>query len=189
MVRIQKFHVCFPKAFDCTDVFPVAVESVRKAVFAVLKVGRNDVLAEIFHLTLFRLILHQIFTEHLPVEDVDTHRCQIAFRLFWLLIEFDDAVRLIRIHDPEAGCFFHRNRDDADSQAGMVRFMEIQHMRVVHLVDMVTGQYQDIFRIVSVDIGDILINGMRSSLEPLFAISTRIRLQNRSTPITAIQSP
>ena len=66
--------------------------------------------------------------QHLPVEDVDTHRCQIAFRLFWLLIEFDDAVRLIRIHDPEAGCFFHRNRDDADSQAGMVRFMEIQHM-------------------------------------------------------------
>ncbi|MPM40918.1 hypothetical protein SDC9_87567 [bioreactor metagenome] len=67
--------------------------------------------------------------------------------------------------------------------------MELQHVGVVHLVDMVTGQYQHVFRIVSIDIGDILVDGMRSSLEPLFAICTRIRLQNSYATVSAGQSP
>ena len=67
--------------------------------------------------------------------------------------------------------------------------MLLQHVAVVHLIDVVTGQDQQILWIDTVDIVDVLIDGMRCSCKPLAAIWTGVWLQDRHARVQTIQSP
>ena len=61
----------------------------------------------------------QHLPEQLPIEDVDAHRSQVAFRLRRLFLKFDDPLFLIRVHDAEAACFLHRHRTHSNGHIGI----------------------------------------------------------------------
>ena len=55
-----------------------------------------------------------------PAEDIDSHRSQIALRMFRLLLKLRDLSLAIRHHDPEAGSLFLRDRHDRQRHIGVM---------------------------------------------------------------------
>ena len=66
-------------------------------------------------------------------------------RVLGLLEKRDDAVGLVDMHDAEAGRLQPRHLDAADRDVGAVLDVLLQHQLVVHLVDVVAGQDDDVF--------------------------------------------
>ncbi|CIW12302.1 glucose-1-phosphate adenylyltransferase [Streptococcus pneumoniae] len=67
------------------------------------------------------------------------------------------------------------------SKVGIIILMRLEHIIIVHFVDVVPRQNQDILRIDTVDIVDILVNSVTSPLKPTISFTCRIRLKNRDT--------
>ena len=65
----------------------------------------------------------------------------------------------------------------------------LEHHFIVHLIDMVSGQDQYIFRIVTVYVFHILINSIRCTGIPFTSATFLIWLQNRNTTVITIQIP
>jgi len=101
--------------------------------------------------------------EKFPCEDIDTHGCKIALRMFRFLFKFYDTSAFICIHDTETACFFHWNFDNCDGCICVSLLMSCEHFVIVHLVNMVAGKDEDIFRIKFIDKVDILGNCICSS--------------------------
>jgi len=97
----------------------------------------DDMLAEVTP----RLVLHlnQGFLKHRPAEYVDTHGCKVASRHWGLLFKFHDTVGLICYHDTKTACFLNRYRHTGNRHIRFIRFMEIKHYFIIHLIDMVAG--------------------------------------------------
>ena len=101
-------------------------------------------------------ICDQHFSQLLPVKDIDTHGSQIALRMLRLFLEFHDTVCFIRVHNTEAACFLHRYRQYGDRCIGIACLVVGKHLGIIHLVNMISRQNQNILRIVAVDEIDIL---------------------------------
>ena len=67
--------------------------------------------------------------------------------------------------------------------------MLVEHLVIVHLIDMVAGQDQDIFRIIFIDKADVLIDRVCSTLVPLRALAALIRRQGIDAAIQAVKIP
>jgi len=67
--------------------------------------------------------------------------------------------------------------------------MKVKHFGIIHFIDMVTTQYNDIFWIVPFNESHILINGIGSSLIPGSTSCGLIRRQNMHTAMHLIQIP
>ena len=80
-----------------------------------------------------------------PVKDIDTHRCKIALRVFRFFFEFNDTSVTVCVHDTETACFLHRYFDNSDGSVCIHFLVVIQHLVIIHLVDMVAGENQKIF--------------------------------------------
>ena len=106
-----------------------------------------------------------------------------------LLLEVDDAVRLIRDHDAEAAGFFHGNGHDGDSDICFVGFVIVQHDLIVHLVDMVAGKNEDIVRIVSINEFNVLEDGVCGTAVPVASLRALIGSQQSYTADIAVQIP
>ena len=120
---------------------------------------RNDMFSEIQ----CRLICHgnQALLQSLPVENINTHGCQIASGVLRLFLKFLNLTVFIGNNNAKPACLFHGNRHNCNRHFRSVCLMEVQHHLVVHLIDVVSGQNQNIFRIVILHICQILINGIR----------------------------
>ena len=111
-------------------------------------------------------ILHirdQSLPQCLPGEDVDAHGCEIALRFLRLLLEFHDLAALIRIHDAKTAGFLPRYRTNRNCQLGFLFLMELEHRIIVHFINVIARQYQQIIRTVGVNEINILGNGICSS--------------------------
>ena len=64
---IGEIEVCLIKSPDCSNIFTVTVEN-KCAYASVLDLLWNDMFAEVGQIIL------QTFDQHLPIEDVDSHR-------------------------------------------------------------------------------------------------------------------
>ena len=120
-------------------------------------------------------ILHvtdQQLAQILPVENIDSHGSKIALRVLRLLFKLYDIACLIRIHDPEAARFLDRHRTDRDRRVRSLINVRLQHLVIVHLIDVVAGQDQKIFRIILVNKINILGNRISSAAVD---IQSRIR--------------
>ena len=104
---------------------------------------------------------NQGFLQGRPGEDIDAHRSHIRPRVLGLLLELGDALVLIRDDDTEAGSLFHGNRNRGNRHIRLVLLVEVQHGLVVHLVDMVAGENQNVVGIVAFYILEVLVNGVR----------------------------
>ena len=123
--------------------------------FAVLDQIGDDVLAEIpVRSGRFR-IAPQLLEQEPGVEHIDAHAGERHVRLVGharriggLFQERDDAVRLVDRHDAEAGRLHARHFETADGHVGARVDVLPQHDLVVHLVDVIAGQDDDVFGIV-----------------------------------------
>ena len=93
-------------------------------------------------------ISQQELAQKLPVEYVDTHGGKIALRVFRFLLEFHDAVIFTGVHDTETAGFLHGNLDNCNSRICLMLDMVIKHLCIIHLIDVVTGKDQKVFRVL-----------------------------------------
>ena len=137
------------------------------------------------------LVLHldQGLLEDLPAEDVDTHGSQVASGNRRLLLEFRDAVGLVRNQDAETAGLLNRNRHSSNGDISVVGLVIIQHNFIIHLVDMVTGQNQNVIRIIILHILQILVDRVRGSGVPVAPLTALVGRQDCYAAHIAVQIP
>ena len=64
-----------------------------------------------------------------------------------------------------------------------------QHLGIVHFIDVVAGEDEDILRIIPVNKIDILIDGVGRALIPLGALNLLVRGQDVDTAVVPVQIP
>ena len=109
-------------------------------------------------------VSHQVLAQCLVRENVNTHAGQAALRLGRFFLELINPVVFIRVHDAEPAGFLQCDFQDRDGYIGVVFLVIIQHLAVIHLVDMVSGQDQNIFRVQIIEEVNVLGNGICCSL-------------------------
>ncbi len=111
---------------------------------------------------------HQV----LHLEDVDAHRRQdlaSGRQVLRLLEEPDQPVLAVDLQHAEAARFLRRNLDHADGRRGAALAMERHHARVVHLVDVIAREDQQVPRIFPHDRVEVLVDRVRRAQIPVFA--------------------
>ncbi len=114
-------------------------------------------------------------------EHVDSHRSQavrwiVGHRrgLPWLLLKPDHLVVRIDLHDAEAGRFAQRHGNAADGEVRAALQVQTEHVAVIHLVDVVPGENQDVTRFLFLDAVNVLVDGVRRPLVPML-VDTLLR--------------
>ena len=153
--------------------------------FAVLDDVGDDVLAEIVARMRVGGVAAHLVDQEPRVEGVDAHARERLVgiagnmrRVRRLLHEVDDDVVLIDMHHAEAGRFPHRDFERGDGDVGILLDMLLEHELHVHLVDVVAGQNDHVFRIVGLDDVDVLVDGVRGAGVPTCAGDALARRQD-----------
>src|SRR5271166_6275 len=73
---------------------------------------------------------------------------------------------LIGIHDPETRSLGTWNLDAANRNLGVLLQMLLEHQLVIHFVDVIARQHQEVFRVVTFDNVEVLIDRVRGALIP-----------------------
>ena len=84
-----------------------------------------------------------------------------------LLEEVGDAVLLVGLEDAELADLAQRHRDGAHREVGVPLQVEADHLPVVHLVDVVAGEDQDVPRLLLLDGVDVLVERVGGALVPV----------------------
>ena len=67
--------------------------------------------------------------------------------------------------------------------------MELQHRRVVHLVDMVARENEHIIRVIALDKADVLIDGVRRALVPFGVLALGVGRQHLHAAVRRVEAP
>src|SRR6266852_4494695 len=123
--------------------------------------------------------------EELGIENVDAHggvavgglvRGGFGFGGFFL--EAHDAPVPVRFNDAElADGFGSGNFDGGDGAVGGGIDMLLKHFCVIHFVDVIAGEDENVFRALAADGINVLINGVGSALIPLLG-DAHLRREN-----------
>src|SRR5262249_45473603 len=87
----------------------------------------------------------------------------------WVVDELDDPVPL-QAQDAETRHALARNRHDPDRDLGAIVDMSLQERSVIHLVEMVPGQDEDIVAVARKEADHLLADGIGSALIPIRAL-------------------
>jgi hypothetical protein len=173
------------KGFDRANVFPVPVKHVDVDMSGVDRLG-EDLLAKV----LVTGVHHQI-DEQIAVEQVDPHvgqaiasvgrhastleplgfqanRLQQLFRL-WFLDESGHASRRVRTHNPQSAGRAAGDGKAADGYIGLGVEMRLEQLAVIHAVQLVAGQDQDIVHAGLLQVTHVLADGVGGALIPIGA--------------------
>ncbi len=80
----------------------------------------------------------------------------------------DDAMVGVGLHDAKFFGFVDVDLERGDRQVGVVGFMKIDHLAVVHLIDVIASKDDDVLGAFLFERVDVLINGVGGALVPLF---------------------
>ena len=107
----------------------------------------------------------QCVDQELGFEDIDAHRGQGHIglarhrrRILRLFEEGQDLVRLVDVHHAEAGGFHAWHFEASHRHFGLRVDVLLQHLLVVHLVDVVARQDDHVVRRIGLDDVDVLIH-------------------------------
>jgi hypothetical protein len=189
VLRIEHFHVCFPERRDGAYVFPVAIKMISVHSASVTQEIGDDIITEIILRIRIGLVLDQIFAQDIPVENVNSHRCQVGLRVLRLLLEFGDAVVLICNHQTETGSILPRNLHNRNTEFSVLFLVETKEITVILFADLVTGKNNHILGIIALNKRNILVNCIRSSLVPVRAGCLLIRREHMNTTIETVKVP
>ena len=131
----------------------------------------------------------QIAFQYVAVEDINAHGSQVAFGLSRFFLEFIDAHRFVGDHDAEAAGFVPGNADRRDGDFRLMLFVEGQHLSVVHRIDMVARQDEDVVVSDHFDEIQVLINSVGRAAVPVGTAVAFIRRQDICTAPIGIQVP
>ncbi len=107
-----------------------------------------------------------------------------------LFLKFIDIVVFIYVHDAEPGGLFRGDLQNGDGTVRPGGLVLGQHLGVVHAVDMVARENEDILGIVRLQEADVLIDGVGSALVPgaLFSLD-HIGGEDVDAAVGAVQIP
>ena len=100
-------------------------------------------------------------------EDVDAHAREVALGGLRLLLPFDHPVAVIHREDPHPGRLREGHAPDGDGHVRALPAMGGHERRVVHLVDVVAGEDEDVVRVVVLDDVEVLEDGVGGAAVPL----------------------
>ena len=188
-VFAEQLHLRGVIARDCADVLPVAGELIGEEVFALSEQRRDDVLAEVLVAFGIGVVGEQRRAQHRPGENVNAHGGEIALRLLRLFGKARDAHVLIDGHDAEAAGLLPRHGLDRNGEIRAHELVEVEHQVIVHLVEMVAGEDDDILGVVAVEKVDVVVNRVGGAFIPFAAGLRGIRRENVHAAPGRVQIP
>ena len=121
-------------------------------------------------------VADHLLEEEACIEDIDPHADQGAiwlagngFGILGLLGEAGDAPVLAHADDAEIAGLLARHLDAGHGQVGLFGDVEGQQAAIVHLVDMVAGEDEDIFGVIAAQHVEVLEHGIGGALVPVLA--------------------
>ncbi len=181
-------HVGRPIGIDGADVAPIDDALVTTGADAglgevvgmsllIAHQGRNNIHAEVAVRTFGLGVLLQHVIKEVGVEDINAHGGQRHIgiarhggRVFGLFDEFGDEVVIINLHDAQGRGLIAGHRDAGDGKRRAHSDMVQNQSRIIHFIDMVTGEDHHVLGTVVTDNIDILINGIGCALIPMFFV-------------------
>ncbi len=91
-----------------------------------------------------------------------------------LFLKLVDAAVRVAVHDAETGRFIDRDIKHCNGGIGFVLLVVLEHLVVIHLIDVVAGQDQDIIRVIFINKIDVLIDGVCSAFVPFRTLRTLV---------------
>src|SRR5580692_8825675 len=86
--------------------------------------------------------------------------------LFWFFYEGVDEPAFIHLHDPEVGGVTGIDGDGGDGDVRTQFLMVIEHLHKVHLVELITRQYEYVITVEGPEMPEALTDGVCRSLIP-----------------------
>ena len=187
---LSKREVRLKERLDGSDVLPVIVEEVGLHVVAVGSSLRDDLAAEVIVLGVLSVEERH---EGRFLEDVDTHgrNVRVALSLIGgeaedggvnlhrlelvalgLLRKLGDATGVVDLHETEVGGALVVHGEAADGDVGVDLAVAVNEGHVVHAVEVIAGEDDDVLHILVLDILEqprVLTDRVGGSLEPLLA--------------------
>ena len=107
-----------------------------------------------------------------------------------LFLKLGHVAVLAEVHDAEAGGLLQRDLQHGDGAGRVVSQMLAQHVGIVHLVDVVTGENQHVVGVVAFNEPHVLINGVGRAGEPgAFFSRTLIGRKNVDAAVRDVEVP
>ena len=185
----QQFHVGLPQGVDGAHILPVALEFVGVELMSRCQERRNNVLAEVVFGGGILLVGNEELAQNLPFEYVDTHGGVGALRMLRFFLELVDGAVGIGVHDAEAAGLLNGHRAHGDGAVSILLLGIAEHGSVIHFVNMVAGKNQDVIRIIALNKGDVLVDGVGRSLVPLGFFAPGIGRKNLNAAVGTVQMP
>ena len=137
--------------------------------------SRNDVFAKIVSGRFGRVGFERLH-EDFGIEDIDTHRGQREIgragdgtRLLRFFLETGDPFLFVDRDDAEAARLFDGHLDSRQRGGSVPLVVKAQHSRVIHFVDVIARQNDEVARALAHDRVKVLVHGVRRTLVPLLA--------------------
>ena len=137
---------------------------------------------------LIRELNERIF-KNLPGEDVDTHRSKIASGLRGFLFKLEDFFALVRDNETETRCLLPRNGISGDRDIGLIALMELEQDLVVHLINMITAEDENILGVIVFHVLKVLVDGIGRTGVPLGIVRLLIRRENAHATDVSVKIP
>ena len=185
----QQIHVGLPVGLHCPHIHPVALEGIGINVSAIGQHFGDDVAAEIVGRIPVLSILSQPLEEDGGAKGIDCSGGQGAGRLLWLLLKTNNPLLLIHDQDTEARGLLGPDLNGGDGEVRLMLLVEAQQQLIVHTVDVVAGQDQEVVRIVVPYPIQVLIHCIGRILIPVRILASHVGLEQGHPPAHAIQVP
>src|SRR5262249_54918380 len=111
-------------------------------------------------------------------------------RVGGLFDKIGNGIVRVYVEDSVAAGLVHRDADGADRGVGLLFHVEVEQHIVIHLVNVVARQDQDVVGVVACDKVQVLPDGIGGALVPIGIAAALVRLQNLDAACkAAIQVP
>ncbi len=173
-------HVGLVVGLEGTDIAPVEglllvlVDEVVGVHFDAAEDVGQDVVAEVVLGVGVFGVLDELGEQDVGVEDVDAHgdvdhvgvEGRADLGLFGLFFEADDLSVAGDLDDTEGGDLVGGDGEGGEGDVGAGVDVLLQHEGVVHLVDVVAGEDEDVLGLLGADGVDVLVDGVGGALVP-----------------------
>src|SRR6266571_3424858 len=168
----KQFHMCLPVGLHGAHILPVAGKGIGIDALASGHHCRNNVATEVmlggrgagFSRS---CVLDEDTDQRVAIEYVDAHRTQCTARLLRLLLKRDDPPPCICFQNSKTMTFLEGYDHGAKGDIGIMLLVKGDHRRIIHAINMVTGQDEHIVATRFHNEAEILVNRVGGALVPI----------------------
>src|SRR5262245_27737571 len=181
----DEVHVGFVIGIERADVAPIGVVAFTVFIaewegedLALFDQRGDDVAAKVVPAARSRGVFAQLFEQKAGGKDVNAHRAEAVVRIARdrfgardFFFKADDPLIGVHLHDAELAGRNGIGPESTDGDIGADVDVVLHHRLVVHLVDVVAGEDDDVFRPLLFEDVNVLIDGVSGTLIPGFVDS------------------